>query len=174
MQITVRRVLFAAGLAAMLGGCAAHAPTEKPAPSAAEEPSAASARSAGKALAPDTARIMVGAAASMLGQPYRFGGAAPGGFDCSGLVAYAAGKAGVRLPRRAHEQLQAGVPIGRHELKAGDLVFMHLARKELHVGIAIDAERFVHAPSTGGSVRIDSLAAPPYSAAFLSARRVIN
>jgi cell wall-associated NlpC family hydrolase len=110
----------------------------------------------------------------MLGQPYRFGGAGPGGFDCSGLVVYAAGAAGIRLPRTAAEQLHAGVPVARSRLRPGDLVFMHLKHKELHVGIAIDAERFVHAPSSGGHVRIDSLAAPPYAAGFLRARRVIG
>jgi peptidoglycan DL-endopeptidase CwlO len=167
-------VLIAAGLAAILGGCATLTNTEKTAPSAVAAPSAAPAPLAGKAPAPDTAEMMVGAAASMLGQPYRFGGAAPGGFDCSGLVVYAAGRAGIRLPRTAQEQLHAGIPIGRHELRAGDLVFMHLTHKELHVGIAIDGERFVHAPSSGASVRIDSLAVQPYSGAFLSARRVVN
>ncbi len=50
---------------------------------------------------------------------------------------------------------------------------MHLAHKELHVGIAIDDGRFIHAPSTGGHVRIDSLAAPPYAGGFLGARRII-
>jgi cell wall-associated NlpC family hydrolase len=66
------------------------------------------------------------------------------------------------------------VPVPRSRLLAGDLVFMHLKHKELHVGIAIDGERFVHAPSSGGHVRIDSLAAPPYAAGFLRARRVIG
>ena len=51
---------------------------------------------------------------------------------------------------------------------------MRLAHKELHVGIVVDGERFIHAPSRGGRVRIDSLAAPPYSAGFLGARRVIG
>ena len=116
---------------------------------------------------------MVDGAKSMLGQPYRWGGAAPGGFDCSGLVAYAAERAGVPMPRTAHEQLHAGTPIARREVREGDLVFMHLAHKELHVGIAIDDERFIHAPSVGGHVRIDSLAAPPYASGFMSARRII-
>lgn len=110
----------------------------------------------------------------MLGQPYRFGGAAPGGFDCSGLVVYAANGAGIRVPRTAREQLGFGLPIARRELLAGDLVFMHLAHKELHVGIAIDGERFIHAPSTGGRVRIDSLAAPPYARGFIGARRIVE
>jgi cell wall-associated NlpC family hydrolase len=117
---------------------------------------------------------MVDTAASVLGQPYRFGGAAPGGFDCSGLVVYAAAGAGVHVPRTAHEQLGFGRPIARGELQAGDLIFMHLAHKELHVGIAIDGERFIHAPSKGGYVRIDSLAAPPYARGYLGARRIFS
>ena len=156
-----------------LAGCAAtslqqHAPASPPAiAGSAAEPS-----SAQPSAGPRT--IMVDLATSMLGQPYRFGGAAPGGFDCSGLVAYAANGAGVRVPRTAHQQLHAGTPVARSELKAGDLVFMHLAHKELHVGIALGGGRFIHAPSAGGHVRIDSLAAPPYSSGFMSARRIIS
>jgi cell wall-associated NlpC family hydrolase len=116
--------------------------------------------------------LLVDNALSMLGQPYRFGGAAPGGFDCSGLVVYAANGAGIRVPRTAREQFAAGRPVARGAVRGGDLVFLHLARKELHVGIAIDAERFVHAPSAGGYVRVDSLTAAPYAKAFLSARRI--
>jgi cell wall-associated NlpC family hydrolase len=122
---------------------------------------------------PDPRVAMVELAKSMLGQPYRWGGAAPGGFDCSGLVVYAAGRAGVSMPRTAHEQLRTGMPIARSQVHEGDLVFMHLAHKELHVGIAIDDGRFIHAPSAGGRVRIDSLAAPPYARGFMSARRII-
>jgi cell wall-associated NlpC family hydrolase len=59
-------------------------------------------------------------------------------------------------------------------LRAGDLVFMHLKHKELHVGIALDNVRFIHAPSSGGRVRIDSLAAAPYAQGFIDARRVIE
>ena len=115
---------------------------------------------------------MVDAAKSMLGQPYRFGGAAPGGFDCSGLVQYAADRAGVHMPRTAREQLRTGKLVARRELRAGDLIFMRLAHRELHVAIAIDRERFIHAPSRGGHVRIDSLLAAPYAKGYLGARRV--
>ena len=117
---------------------------------------------------------MVDAARAMLGQPYKFGGAAPGGFDCSGLVAFSAASVGVSLPRTAHEQQKSGWPVTRAGVKTGDLVFMRLARKKLHVGIAIDGERFIHAPASGGRVRIDSLGAAPYSSGFLGARRVID
>jgi cell wall-associated NlpC family hydrolase len=110
----------------------------------------------------------------MLGQPYRYGGAAPGGFDCSGLVVYAAAGAGIHLPRTASEQRRLGSAVSRKNLEPGDLIFMHLARKELHVGIALDGARFIHAPSSGGRVRIDSIAAAPYAAGFIGARRVID
>jgi cell wall-associated NlpC family hydrolase len=149
-----------AGLTFALAACAT-APGSRPAP---DGPA--------PGVAP-AARIVYDAEA-MLGQPYRYGGAAPGGFDCSGLVVYATVGAGIRLPRTAQEQMHAGAPIARHALRAGDLVFMHLARKDLHVGIAIDNERFVHAPAAGGYVRIDSLAAPPYAHAFLTARRIVD
>ena len=158
--LAVPRLPFASlalGLA-LLAGCA----TAPRAPSAGASPAT---------LRPEA--LMVDSAEAMLGQPYRYGGAAPGGFDCSGLVVYAASSAGIRLPRTAEEQLRAGAPIRRSELRAGDLVFMHLAHKELHVGIAIDGVRFIHAPSTGSRVRVDSLAAAPYSRSFLAARRVI-
>src|SRR5579864_9497483 len=61
----------------------------------------------------DSRTRIVDGARSMLGQPYRWGGAAPGGFDCSGLVVYATSGAGIRLPRTAQEQMHAGAPIGR-------------------------------------------------------------
>jgi len=109
----------------------------------------------------------------MLGQPYRFGGEAPGGFDCSGLVAYAASGAGIRVPRTAHEQFGAGTPVARGRMQPGDLVFMRLAGKDLHVGIVLDDARFIHAPASGGYVRIDSLAASPYARGFIGARRIV-
>jgi cell wall-associated NlpC family hydrolase len=117
---------------------------------------------------------MIAAANSMIGQPYRYGGAAPGGFDCSGLVVYAANSAGVRVPRTTVEQLDFGLPVARAELQPGDLIFMHLSGKELHVAIALDAQLFVHAPSRGGYVRIDSLIASPYTQGFIGARRVVS
>jgi peptidoglycan DL-endopeptidase CwlO len=154
----------------MLGGCSLQPPratTPLPTPSA---PAAAPASAAPAAV--DQAALLVANATAMLGQPYRWGGAEPGGFDCSGLVAYAAGRAGLSVPRTAQEQERAGVPIRRADLKAGDLVFMHLKGKDLHVGIALDAQHFVHAPATGGRVRIDSLEQAPYSTGYSGARRI--
>lgn len=121
----------------------------------------------------DPVALLVNSATSMLGQPYRYGGAGPGGFDCSGLVEYAARNAGISLPRTAQEQMTTGTSVARAELQPGDLVFLHLTRKELHVGLALGADRFIHAPSRGRNVRIDSLAAAPYSKGFFAARRII-
>ena len=119
-----------------------------------------------------TATAFVAGAAAMLGRPYRYGGADPSGFDCSGLVHFAAAGVGLQLPRTAQELLGTGTPVRREALAGGDLVFMHLTAKELHVGIAVDGARFVHAPSTGGRVRIDSLDTAPYREGFFAARRL--
>ncbi|HEY2684464.1 MAG TPA: C40 family peptidase [Steroidobacteraceae bacterium] len=157
-------------LASLLLGACAGAPRTPPTGSSIIVPSAPAAT----ASAADARIQMVDSATAMIGQPYRWGGAAPGGFDCSGLVYYAAAGAGLRLPRTAREQEDFGAPVARTQVRAGDLVFMHLKRKELHVGIALDGTRFIHAPSSGGHVRIDSLNAPPYAEGFIGARRVIE
>jgi cell wall-associated NlpC family hydrolase len=163
------RAVLAAAASMILGACAA-TPHKNPLPPATPaQPIAA----AVQPPAPDQRTLMVDGATAMLGQPYRFGGAQPGGFDCSGLVFYAAAAAGVRVPRTAAEQLGSGVAVRHANLQAGDLVFMRLAHKELHVGLALDNQRFIHAPSRGGYVRIDWLAAPPYAQGFFAARRVI-
>jgi cell wall-associated NlpC family hydrolase len=163
------RAVLAVAASIMLGACAATPHKNSLPPATPAQPSAAAAQPP----AQDQRTLMVDGASAMLGQPYRFGGAEPGGFDCSGLVFYASAAAGVRVPRTAAEQLGSGVAVRRADLQVGDLIFMKLAHKELHVAIALNNERFIHAPSRGGHVRIDSLAAPPYSQGFLTARRVI-
>ncbi len=162
----MRTAAVIAGLALALAACST-TPARKPIPLATP------AATVTHALR-NPRTMIVDSATAMLGQPYQYGGAAPGGFDCSGLVVYATSNAGIHLPRTALEQIRAGSPISRPQLQAGDLVFMHLARKELHVGIAIDADRFVHAPATGRRVRIDSLSAPPYAHGFVTARRIVD
>jgi cell wall-associated NlpC family hydrolase len=158
-------------LAALTGACA----TKPPAPEARapeELPAQPPAQVEAPAPPKDSASLFVDQALAMLGQPYRYGGAAPGGFDCSGLVVYAARQSGLLLPRRAQDLLSVGTAVPRDQLRTGDLVFMHLAAKELHVGILLDDRRFVHAPSSRGVVRIDTLDRNPYKHGFLTARRV--
>ena len=124
------------------------------------------------APAPSAAPAFIAAALAMQGAPYRYGGDSPGGFDCSGLVAYAAHRAGLQIPRTASEQLHSGIPVSREDLRPGDLVFMRLPVK-LHVGIITADGTFVHASATGGRVRIDPLNAPPYRNGFIAARRIL-
>jgi cell wall-associated NlpC family hydrolase len=163
---------FVLGLALALSACVSTRGVSTPGVATPVPKSAGPGRSATGSLQ-DPGTQIVDNAMALLGERYRYGGASPGGFDCSGLVEYAAGIAGIHLPRTASEQAHAGTRIAKRDLRAGDLVFMHLARKELHVGIAIDGDRFVHAPSSGGRVRVDSLSSPPYARGFIQARRIV-
>ena len=106
---------------------------------------------------------------------YRFGGSSPEeGFDCSGLVSYAASRAlGLRLPRSAAEIANVGQTIGRAELVAGDLVFFNtMGRKYSHVGIYLGDDRFVHSPSAGGVVRIENMTMAYWNKRYNGARRL--
>jgi cell wall-associated NlpC family hydrolase len=97
-------------------------------------------------------------AESMIGAPYRYGGAGPDAFDCSGLVSYSFRQIGVAVPRTAAEQFAAATPVKRRELQAGDLVFFRLDGRDVsHVGIYAGDDRFVHAPQRGGNVRVARL-----------------
>lgn len=112
-------------------------------------------------------------ALAMVGRPYRAGGASPDGFDCSGLVHYSFLRAGLPVPRDTRSLLQAGRPVETEALAPGDLVFFDQeGKKASHVGIYLGQGRFVHAPSTGGRVRVDRLDAPYWRLSFSQARRL--
>jgi cell wall-associated NlpC family hydrolase len=119
---------------------------------------------------PPTHGGVVGVALSQLGTPYVWGGAAPGGFDCSGLVMWAYAQVGVALPHSSYAQYGYGVPVSRDQLAPGDLVFFDGLG---HVGIYIGGGQFVHAPHTGDVVKISSLSDAWYSANFVGARRIL-
>ncbi len=107
------------------------------------------------------------------GVPYRNGGTDPAGFDCSGLVAYVFTKHGRPVPRQTSAQFSVGRAVPRGELRAGDLVFFStVAPGASHVGIALDDDEFVHAPSSTGVVRVERLTTSYWRTRFVGARRL--
>ena len=116
---------------------------------------------------------VVGTALSLQGAPYRNGGTDPSGFDCSGFVAYVFAQQGLAVPRTVSELYVAGREISADALEPGDLVFFStVAPGATHVGIAVSADEFVHAPSSKGVVRVERLSASYWNSRFVGIRRV--
>jgi peptidoglycan DL-endopeptidase CwlO len=111
---------------------------------------------------------VVGIAMQYLGTPYVYGGASPGGFDCSGFVMYVFAQIGVSLPHNAAAQYGYGMPVSRDQLQPGDLVFFNGLG---HVGIYIGGGQMIHSPHTGDVVKISSLTGW-YSSTYVGARRL--
>ncbi len=112
-------------------------------------------------------------ALSLIDTGYRFGGKNPSaGLDCSGMVSYIYGQAiGVKVDGSAANIAQKGRAIERAQLRPGDLVFFNTRNRSYsHVGVYIGDQRFVHAPSTNGRVRIDKLSDSYYAQRFEAAR----
>ena len=117
-------------------------------------------------------------AIGLVGTRYRYGGNTPeGGFDCSGLVAYVFREAtGLQLPRSTREQIDYPArQIGRADLRPGDLLFFNpRGGRPSHIGIYVGEGRFVHAPSSGGTVRLDTLSSDYWRRSFVSAKRILD
>jgi cell wall-associated NlpC family hydrolase len=151
----------------ILGGCST--PTRKPAP-----------QSTIAKFKDDTSVGTEGisiAAMGLVGVPYRFGGNTPaGGFDCSGLIVYVYNNAaGIKLPRTVQEMSRAGQTIRNDAPAPGDLVFFNTTGERYsHAGIYVGHGRFVHAPSKGGTVRLDQMTSPYWAARYTEARRIAN
>ncbi|MDJ0813741.1 MAG: C40 family peptidase [Woeseiaceae bacterium] len=110
-------------------------------------------------------------ALNQVGTPYRYGGATPSGFDCSGLVHYSYRQAGKSIPRTTAGQWAQLPPVDRQDVQAGDLLFFSIDGKMSHVGLYLGDGRFVHAPSSGRTVEIERLDSTYYRRAFLRAGR---
>jgi cell wall-associated NlpC family hydrolase len=156
-------VLLAAGCT----GTPATHPRESGTPAA---PTTTEPRAAG-----DQRRLIAELALSMVGVPYRYGGADPGaGFDCSGLVYYAYSSNGRAVPRTSRAQLEASQKIRLAQAAPGDLLFFEDEVKLSHVGIYLGEGRFVHAPSSGGTVSVASIDAPYYRRHLVAVGRLIR
>ncbi|MDR7543428.1 MAG: NlpC/P60 family protein [Armatimonadota bacterium] len=107
-----------------------------------------------------------------LGVRYRWGGTSPTGFDCSGFLYYVYGRMGVALPRTTFDMYDAGVPVPRQQLRAGDLVFFQTVRPgPSHAGIYLGDGRFIHSSSGAGGVLVTSMTHDYYAPRYLGARR---
>ncbi|UTW08530.1 C40 family peptidase [Pseudomonas benzenivorans] len=166
MPVTTRIALLL--LAALLSACAGHSP----APQTAYQIPASSPHG--------SSEDVLFRALGLVGTPYRYGGNTPeGGFDCSGLIGYVyRDAAGIQLPRSTRElkALRAPTIGSREALQSGDLVFFATSggRKVSHAGIYVGNGRFVHAPSSGGTVRLDSLSNSYWQRTYLDAKRVFS
>jgi cell wall-associated NlpC family hydrolase len=155
-------VAIAVIAALSLAGCAGSAGVEtKPG-------EVSSARPAPASLGERAAAV----ALQQVGAAYRYGGASPAGFDCSGLVQYSYRQAGKKLPRTTGQLWEAAGNVPYRDPAVGDLLFFRFDGKMSHVGIYVGDERFVHAPSTGKRVSVDSLDAEFYRRALVRGGRV--
>lgn len=113
----------------------------------------------------------IAAARSQIGTPYRSGGSAPGGFDCSGLTVWAFKQAGIDLPRTSFDQFKEGVAVDQSAIQPGDLVFFSTAGPGAsHVGIATSATTVISATTRG--VMEHRLNDSYWGAAYVGARRI--
>ena len=165
-------VLLAAALAACGGGPAqVRAPAPKAPPTSSVRWDTVPPRD------PASANAVLMRAISLVGTPYRYGGNSPeGGFDCSGLIQYVfRDTLGLSLPRTSRDlAAMKGPKIAPERLTTADLVFFGKGGTVTHVGIYVGEGRFVHAPSTGGTVRLDRLDGPYWRDHYFGAKRVLE
>lgn len=147
-----------------LAACVGHGP----------RPNASPARASAPRIEAAIANEVTLRAIGLVGTPYRWGGNTPeGGFDCSGLVHFVfADAAGRQIPRTTAQLAQMPAPpVHRKDLRTGDLVFFASGTTPDHVGIYVGDGRFVHAPNSGGTVRLDRLDNPYWSRHYAGASR---
>lgn len=152
--------LASLALAALLAACGTRPPAPPPAPVVSQVSEA-------------QAQQVTITALGLVGTPYRYGGNTPdSGFDCSGLIAWVyRQEAGLAAPRTVAALHAWGQRIQAGQLRAGDLVLFGDGGPPTHAGIYVGEGRFVHAPSTGGRVRLDRLAAPHWARQLVAYQR---
>ncbi len=152
--------------AALLTGCGTSPPRYSASPSygGADVPSKVS---------PEQSTDVTFYAMGLVGTPYRYGGNTPdSGFDCSGLIRHVYGtRAGVQPPRTVAQLQGWGQSVPHEHIRTGDLVLFSPRNQATHAGIYVGNGRFVHAPSSGGVVRLDRLDSSYWSRQQIAFRR---
>lgn len=118
---------------------------------------------------------IVRTAYAQLGKRYRAGGDSPArGFDCSGLVWWSYKQHGIKVPRISRDQARTGKKVTKKAARPGDIVVFKTSHSPngLHTGIYAGEEKFIHSPSKGKTVCLESMAAPFWNKSLLSIRRV--
>ncbi len=129
---------------------------------------AATAQAAPVAAPNAAAQAVVDTALAQQGKAYKWAGAGPNVFDCSGLTQFAFGAAGIGLPHSSRTQSTMGIPVARADLQPGDLIAFYSPVG--HVGIYIGNGQMVHAPTAGSVVHVTSLDRMP---GYNTARRLV-
>lgn len=120
-------------------------------------------------LAP-TASDPVEHARTLLGSPYRWGGMTAAGIDCSGLVHMSFRACGRLVPRDAHQQEEAGVPVAVGGARRGDLVTYGGPAGADHVAFWLGGGGILHATGRAGVRAVIEEEEPP---ALRARRRAI-
>lgn len=166
MNVYIRHCLSAVALTLLLGGCSTAPPGSRGSGGygSATMPSR---------LSPAQAEDITIYALGLVDTPYRYGGNTPdAGFDCSGLIGHVyRSRAGVTPPRTVASLKNWGWQVRSDSIRSGDLVLFGRNSVVSHAGIYVGGGRFVHAPSTGGTVRLDDLNSTYWAAQQLTFRR---
>ena len=174
MTLFSRRASFWASFFVMVSVAGCGSPASRVAGTSSQPETGTSQRPRPETSAPVHAQAVAIHAMGLVGTPYRYGGNTPdSGFDCSGLIGYVFLQvANLRAPRTVKEISQWGNPVSRDLVRSGDLAVFALKGRTSHAGIYIGDGRFVHAPSTGGTVRLDRLDTGYWATQGLQFRRV--
>jgi cell wall-associated NlpC family hydrolase len=128
-----------------------------------------------RVLSPGQAQSLAVYALGLVGTPYKWGGNTPdSGFDCSGLIGYVyQSQTGTKSPRTVAGLKNWGRDVSKDQLRTGDILIFGPLKEPTHAGIYVGEDRFVHAPSSGGTVRMDKINSHYWRERELNIRRPI-
>lgn len=186
LQETSRRLALGLLAAGLLAGCASRKPAQKQQARKSKATRSLARRAPARPtpatrpplnLSPGHRESAVAQAMLLVNTPYTYGGNTPqGGFDCSGLIHYIFAQLADSphgLPRSTAQWAATSVPVTESGMQRGDLVFFNTTGRPFsHMGLYVGGDQFVHAPSSGGTVRRASLGNRYFASRYLGARRV--